>query len=139
MNKELENGILNFNGKFTLSSHTTVNDLLSSKLHYDIEKWQDYGYIWYYLKPQILFGEYCSVSLIFRPTKLIDNVIFSFTGNVIYQWENWSENEMLKLKKKNDRFLRKQLGSPPYIFSWGEIASVFDMRSGSAHIIVKYN
>jgi hypothetical protein len=51
------------------------------------------------------------------------------------QWNIEREHER---KVKHDEWLRAELGSPPYQYGWGEIASEFDPRGGISEIVVRY-
>jgi hypothetical protein len=54
-------------------------------------------------------------------------------------WVNYSEVEQLKKKAENDRWLLSVFGtSPPYVFPWGSLQSVFDDTAGSSVIIIRY-
>jgi len=54
-------------------------------------------------------------------------------------WNNWSEMAEQDKKSEYDQLLVNILGSPPYVFEWGEITSSFDPRSGSSSICIRYN
>lgn len=54
-------------------------------------------------------------------------------------WRNWDERQELKVKELNDEVLIQWLGPPPYSYSWGEITSYYDPRSGSSGVLIKYN
>ena len=62
-------------------------------------------------------------------------------------YDNWS-NEKVELKRKShDEWLINQLGEPTernlpsikYLYTWGEILSYFDPKSGDTGIIINYN
>ena len=50
----------------------------------------------------------------------------------------WTEELELARKKVHDEWLHTELGAPPYRFSWGEVASVFDPKGCVSDIIVRY-
>ena len=60
-------------------------------------------------------------------------------GDSLPSWENWSKEEQLKKKDKHDIWLKTNIGKPPYKYSWGEISSNYDPRSGSSMITIRYN
>ena len=41
-------------------------------------------------------------------------------------------------KKYHDALLEENLGQPPYAFSWGKVASVYDERSEGSAILITY-
>ena len=53
-------------------------------------------------------------------------------------WTNWSEERELQRKADHDCLLKALLGRAPYRFAWGEVTSIFDAKSGSSEIIVRY-
>jgi len=52
--------------------------------------------------------------------------------------DQWTEELELARKKVHDEWLRAELGTPPYRYSWGEIASVFDPKGCVSDIILRY-
>lgn len=52
--------------------------------------------------------------------------------------EAWTEDLELKRKQVHDQWLTMELGSGPYDYSWGRIASEFDQRDCESEIIVVY-
>ena len=65
------------------------------------------------------------------------NIAFNLDLNAT-TWADWSyENEMAN-KKYHDTLLEENLGQPPYVFSWGKVASVYDERSEGSEIIITY-
>jgi hypothetical protein len=53
-------------------------------------------------------------------------------------WDDWSEENELRRKKAHDAWLSSTLGAPPYDCAWGSISSLYDVRGGSASIVVTY-
>ena len=53
-------------------------------------------------------------------------------------WSEWSLETEMEIKRKNDLFLKENLGEPPYQYSWGRVVSVFDKRDQASDIIVTY-
>lgn len=49
---------------------------------------------------------------------------------------DWSEEKELRRKQYHEGVLRDELGPPPYDFSWGTVASVFDSKGGTSSIII---
>lgn len=52
--------------------------------------------------------------------------------------DDWSVESEMRRKRLHDDWLRKELGVPPYRFSWGEIVSEFDAKGVSSAIILAY-
>ncbi len=54
-------------------------------------------------------------------------------------WSDWSEEKQLNLKQANDSWLMKNDLTPDKQYSWGSVNSAYDQKSGSSHIVIKYN
>ncbi len=52
--------------------------------------------------------------------------------------QGWNEELELERKRLHDDWLRKELGAPPYCYSWGEISSEYDPRGCVSDIILNY-
>jgi len=63
------------------------------------------------------------------------HIAFALDGNDPNPWTVESETAR---KSRHDQMLREEIGSPPYRFSWGQIESVTDPRSGASQIIITY-
>jgi hypothetical protein len=50
----------------------------------------------------------------------------------------WTADREHERKRKHDEWLRMELGSPPYNYSWGSVVSEFDPRGCVSDIIVTY-
>lgn len=64
-------------------------------------------------------------------------LILTSDGNLA-SWNNWSESEEQSKKDEHDKWLLRNIGEPPYNYSWGEISSNYDPRSGSSMITIRY-
>lgn len=61
-------------------------------------------------------------------------------------YDNWSNNKVELKRKSHDEWLIRQLGEPherklpaiKYKYSWGEILSYYDPRSGDTGVVVNY-
>jgi hypothetical protein len=62
-------------------------------------------------------------------------IAFALNGN---DRNTWTAAAEVSRKSLHDQMLRKEIGAPPYLFSWGRIESVIDPRSGASQIIVTY-
>jgi|SRR5688572_6003612 len=47
------------------------------------------------------------------------------------------ENELARMEV-HDQWLRKELGNPPYDYSWGQVVSDYDQKGCASTIIVAY-
>ena len=52
--------------------------------------------------------------------------------------EVWSEAHELERKRLHDEWLKRELGNPPYRFSWGRLESTYDSKGCASAIIVSY-
>ena len=52
--------------------------------------------------------------------------------------KEWTEERELERKALHDRWLRTELGDPPYDYAWGRIVSEFDQKGLVSEIIVVY-
>lgn len=113
-------------------------DFIISDLYSDVLDEDNDIYSNYYLTQ--LIGEIkFIIRVYFNPENIIYSVNMSITkdGN-IPNWDNWSEQEQLIKKDEHDKWLQNNIGSAPYKFSWGEISSNYDPRSGSSKIAIRY-
>lgn len=126
--------------QININRYFTYQDFSKSKL-YEIAKpiIINYPYRSYDINSPVLFlGELFSVRLFFNNEKLERLHICLYETDNASSWENWSEEaEMTKLTVQDD-LLTKNIGSPPYIFEWGSIESLFDKRSGDTGIVITY-
>jgi hypothetical protein len=51
----------------------------------------------------------------------------------------WTEPQELERKARHDEWLFKELGAPPYKYSWGSVVSDFDLKDRVSDIIVTYS
>jgi hypothetical protein len=52
--------------------------------------------------------------------------------------KEWTEGLEMERKQMHDEWLLRELGPPPYRYSWGEIESDFDPRGCVSDIILNY-
>ena len=117
----------------------TKADFISSKLKDEVLSKDGDVHTSYYLKPQYIGEDQFIVRIYFNPDGKLSELLLSITSDgKTPSWENWSKEQQLLTKKKNDIWLYKTIGPPPYEFDWGRIISVFDSLSGSSHIRVLY-
>jgi len=97
------------------------------------------GYFNYYLVPQKIEEQFFTLRIYFDNKNVIESVLMSANeSGDVKTWENWNEEKELKNKKNNDVWLMSNMGKPPYNYTWGNIISDYDMRSGSSLIVIRY-
>ena len=52
--------------------------------------------------------------------------------------DEWSVEREFERKTKHERWLREELGRPPYNYAWGRVVSEFDPKGLASEIIVVY-
>lgn len=85
-----------------------------------------------------LLGEKFIMVLFFQNEKLNRMNLSIYNPNSSGSWDDWSEEKELETKKRQDNLLKQNFGEPPYEYQWGSLESVYDKRSGSAHLIIIY-
>jgi hypothetical protein len=115
------------------------SDFEKSNLRNQVLDYQEYGYTRYYIKPQLIDNDEFIMVLLFNPEGIIEFVQLGLTKNgAIPTWDNYSKDIEIDKKGKHDQWLKRKVGNPPYKFSWGEVSSNYDPRSGSSMITIKY-
>ena len=138
---DIKSGNISLNGNSSIiRKGLTKDEFLKSNLAGDILNQQTSTFTNYYLKPQLIGSENFTIVLYFNPNNLIEfmNISLSSDGN-IPSWDNWSESDEIKKKDEHDKWLERKIGKPPYKYSWGEISSNYDPRSGSSMITIRYS
>lgn len=135
---------------FKIHKGLQKNELESSKFYKDfIRDMRDMktGYIWYYFSSVSLMHREILFSLCFKNGNL-DSVYFCVDSNDLpTSWSNWSEEGELKRKNLNEELLCeifccdiKQNSLPSeYHFTWGNVTSYYDPRSGGSSVILRYS
>jgi hypothetical protein len=137
--KDLANGFIRFSGRVAaISPALLLQEFMKSDLYSDVTEESLNGFPRFTLQPQLVDGNKMSVSLIFNNEKRIFLVNISKTVDQNDSWDSWSEQHELQRKKEHDRLLEKLIGNTSRKFSWGEITSDYDPRSGSSMITVRY-
>ena len=54
-------------------------------------------------------------------------------------WDDWSPVKEMKRKESHDRWLKEQTGYTSHVYSWGEIDSSYDPKSGGSSITIRYS
>lgn len=108
------------------------------------------GYFWLRFNPINLFGVQIKISMCFKEENLFSVNMYIIGSDFPTSWYDWTEEGELKRKKLHDVFLkeifqrkpdkniRKPYPSTCFNFKWGEVCSIFDIRSGSSSISIKY-
>lgn len=94
----------------------------------------------YLLKPKRIGGVSFLVSLFFyeqtlQHVELVDAHDYNENEN---PWSSWSQEKEINRKTKHDTWLKSVLGHPPYQYDWGDVSSLYDLRSGGSSIIIRY-
>lgn len=63
------------------------------------------------------------------------SVLFEMKGE---SDNNWTRKRELERKAIHDKWLREEIGPPPYRYSWGEIESLFDEKACVSDIVVGF-
>lgn len=74
--------------------------------------------------------------LLFKDDRL-DRVFLTMEIPTDRRGEWTVENELARMEV-HDKWLRKELGKPPYEYSWGQIVSDYDQKGCASTIIVAY-
>ncbi|WP_378154668.1 hypothetical protein [Chungangia koreensis] len=135
----MSNGIIQFGGKvFAISPTLTLQDFLQSDLYSDVKEEIINDFSRFTLLPQTFNGIRLSVSLLFGNQKKIFLVNISKVMDQDSSWNSWSEQRELERKKEHDILLEKLIGNTSCKYTWGEITSDYDPRSGSSMITIRY-
>jgi hypothetical protein len=78
------------------------------------------------------------IALYFLNNKLKEIRLYSEEIALGTSWLDFSEQKELERKKEHDKWLENLIGKGPYLYSWGEIISVFDKKGGVSSIIIRY-
>ena len=137
---DIENGNITMdNNSFVIRKGLTKDEFKKSELFKEVLNEQVHTFANYYLKPQLLGEKSFSISLFFDSNGIINFVQISMIKDGISTWDNWSEKEEQKRKAEHDQWLKMNIGKTPYKYSWGEISSNYDPRSGSSMITIRYS
>ena len=98
------------------------------------------GYIWHYFSPVLIMKRDIIFWLCFYYGNLFSVNFCISSMDLPTSWSNWSEEGELKRQLLNEEFLSEIFGYSfkQYHFSWGNIASIYDPRSGSSYVNLSY-
>jgi len=127
-------------GNTVLSHNLSREDFLTSDLGAEISSGRNFSpYFNYHLKPQKIGEETFIIAVYFNPKGFLEMVFLSIVKNgEISSYSNWSEEKEMETKRLHDNWLLKHLGPPPYEYRWGRISSIYDSRSASSEILIRY-
>ena len=97
------------------------------------------GWISFYLEKVMILGQEFSARLMFSPPGKLAFIFLALTiDGKQPKWENWNEKTEQIRNERQNQFLEKLAGNPPYDFEWGEIVSDISVQSGNASITIRY-
>jgi hypothetical protein len=86
-----------------------------------------------------LAGLSLSISLGFYGEQLETIGLFHDAKALGSSWADWSEEKERQRKQIHDHWLRELTGHASHVYTWGEIWSGFDPKSGSSSIVIQYS
>ena len=136
----LKSGMLIFDD-FMIRPHMLVRELLNVVRSQDILSCDKGAYTNILLKPQKSANNFFTLRLFFekKSEELEFCQMVVQDDNIVPSWEGWSMEKELQKKEYNDIWLIKDVGYPPYIFSWGKLQSVYNAKEASSYIMITYN
>jgi hypothetical protein len=92
-----------------------------------------YYEVWKQINSELELG----LTLGFIPDGALQRISAKFlkTGMRSMEWSKALEDE---IKTFHDKWLREQLGDPPYQFHWGKVISAIDQHGYSANVVIDY-
>ena len=126
-------------GHVTIGPNYTTEMFINSQLYDYLLREDHHVYTSFYLKPQNIDSKLFSITLHFDQKNTLKIIMLSILPDGhLPTWDNWSKEDQLKIKSLNDKWLKTTIGRSPYNYSWGEIFSEYDPRSGSSIITIRY-
>ena len=98
------------------------------------------GYIWHYFSPILIMQRDIIFWLCLYNGNLFSVNFCISSIDLPTSWSNWSEEDELKRQLLNEELLSEIFGysSKQYHFASGNIASIYDSRSGSSYVNLSY-
>ncbi|QEG17348.1 hypothetical protein GmarT_32280 [Gimesia maris] len=127
VNGEIEIGNVRVSPSTTLSSFSKSTLGISSKV---LVKNNDYVTL------QVDTNSQIGLNLSFSNNRL--STVTIYLKSPESSWSSWSKYEEHEKKSKHNKILYADLGLEPYRFSWGEVESISDSKSGGSYVLVKY-
>ncbi len=79
------------------------------------------------------------IVLQFQGEHLISLTLFHDAARFGTSWADWSEERELSRKAFHDLWLSRDLCVPAGKYSWGDVSSSYDAKSGSSSITIRYS
>ena len=96
-------------------------------------------YTSYEISPVTICGEKIYISLYFFKEHITAIDLYILLGNETSSWDNWSREDEVKRKSKQERWLADNYNiSGSYNAPWGSIHSIFDEKAGFSYISIKF-
>lgn len=117
-------------GEITLSPTLTVDQFKNSSLYNGISLERLYTI----KEIKSIANKKFIVSVYFKNNFLKEIHLYDAENNS----KDWSKENKMDKKKRQDEWLKSLLGREAYNYSWGIIESVFDPKGGFSSIIIRY-
>lgn len=124
-------------GQLTLGASLKESDFLASEFgtsakgvrHSEL----NYYEIWKQVSPQLEIG----LTLGFVPNGRLQRISAQLIKPGI-RGSEWSKAKEDGIKQFHDKWLKEQLGEPPYQYAWGRVMSIIEPHWYSANITIDY-
>ena len=137
---DINNGDIRLTKKtLVIRKGLTIDEFAKSDLFEDVYKKDEYEYTRFFVGLQFIGENQFAVSLLFNPLGRLYSIHLKISiDGKMPSWDNWSEEGELRIKDMHDMWLKKNVGDPPYNYSWGTIYSTYDPRSASSSMGVRF-
>jgi len=124
---------------FPLSPSTTRSGFLKSTLGQKAKpEVLNEPYASWRISPSSLYDKWWTAVAYFNGERLYSIMLAAWDDKNGPKWSDWSDAGERSLEKYHSSVLAKVLGHTPHKFSWGTVESLYDNKSTSAYIHVKY-
>ncbi|MHB8061737.1 MAG: hypothetical protein ACYDG2_03750, partial [Ruminiclostridium sp.] len=76
------------------------------------------SYYWFNFEPIVLLEVTMYIGLCFHNEDMNSAHIAIHSSNSSTSWSDWSEEKEIERKETHDIWLLKNIGKPPYVYSW---------------------
>jgi hypothetical protein len=132
-------GVLSLPDGFTISRGLTKSAFLAAKKGEAIVIVENPPFSSYKLPAIPLYGVQIILTLYFVGEVVSEIHLYPLWGITSDGWGQQTLPEAEEAKRNNNRLLEQILGTPPYVYKWGEIMSILDQKSSFGQIIIRYN